>query len=82
MPVLLGLAARFFLGVRIPATPRSALVLPPLPPVCAYGLRRNLNQEQRSDMQEVVAGHIRPRACLPLFLMPPTAIAVYASVAA
>jgi hypothetical protein len=30
MPVLLGLVALFFLGVRIPATPRSALVLPPL----------------------------------------------------
>jgi hypothetical protein len=33
-------------------------------------------------MLEVFVGHIRPRSCLPLLLMPLTAIAVYAPVAA
>jgi len=82
MPVLLGLVALFFVGVRIPATPRSALILPPLLLLCAYGLRRNQSHEQRPDLLEAIVGHIRPRSCLPLLLMPVTAIAVYAPVAA
>ena len=82
MPVLLGLAALFFVGVRIPATPRSALILPPLLLMCAYGLRRNQSQEQRADLLEAVVGHIRLRSCLPLLLMPLTAIIVYVPVAA
>jgi hypothetical protein len=82
MPVLLGLAALFFVGVRIPATPRSALILPPLLLMCAYGLRRNQSQEQRPDLLEAVVGHIRLRSCLPLLLMPLTAIIVYVPVAA
>jgi hypothetical protein len=81
LPVLLGLVALFFLSVRIPATPRSALILPPLLLMCAYGLRRNQSQEQRPDLLEAVLGHIRPRSCLPLVLMPLTAIAVYGPVA-
>ncbi len=80
LPVLLGLVALFFVGVRIPASPRSALILPPLLLLCAYGLRRNQSQEQRPDLLEAVLGHIRPRSCLPLLLMPITAIAVYAPV--
>jgi len=73
--------ALFFAGVRIPATPRSVLILPPLLLMCAYGLRRNQSQEQRPDLLEAVVGHIRPRSCLPLLLMPLTAILVYAPVA-
>ena len=80
MPVLLGLVALFFVGVRIPATPGSALILPPLLLACAYGLRRNQSQEQRPDLLEAVVGHIRPRSCLALLLMPLTAIVVYAPV--
>jgi hypothetical protein len=79
MPVLLSLVALFFVGVRIPATHRSALILPPLLLVCAYGLRRNQSQEERPDLLEAVLGHIRPRSCLPLLFMPLTAI-VYAPV--
>jgi len=82
LPVLLGLAALFFVGVRVPASPRSALILPPLLLACAYGLRRNQSQQQRPDLLEAVVGHIRPRSCLPLLLMPLTAIIVYAPVAA
>jgi hypothetical protein len=82
MPVLLGLVALFFVGIRIPATPRSALILPPLLLLCAYGLRRNQNREQRPDLLEAVVGHIRPRSCLPLLLTPLAAIIVYAQVAA
>ena len=80
LPVLLGLVALFFLSVRIPATPRSALILPPLLLMCAYGLRRNQSQEQRPDLLEAVLGHIRPRSWLALLLMPLTAIVVYAPV--
>src|SRR5262245_42036599 len=81
MPVLLGLVALFFVGIRIPTTPRSALILPPLLLLCAYGLRRNQSQEQRPDLLEAVIGHIPPSSCLPLLLMPLTAIAVYAPIA-
>ena len=80
LPVLLGLVALFFLGVRVPATPRSALILPPLLLACAYGLRRNQSQEQRPDLLDGVLGHIRLRSCLPLLLMPVTAIALYVPV--
>jgi hypothetical protein len=82
MPALLAVVALFFVGIRIPATPRSALILPPLLLLCAYGLRRNQSQEQRPDLLETVVGHIPPQSCLPLLLMPLTAIIVYAPVAA
>ena len=59
----------------------SALILPPLLLVCAYGLWRNQRQEQRTDLVEAIVGHFRPRSCLLLFLMPMTAIVVYAPVA-
>jgi hypothetical protein len=81
LPVLLGLVGLFFIGVRIPATPRSALILPPLLAVCAYGLLRNRIREQRTDLLEAVLGHIRPASCLLLFLMPLAAVVVYAPVA-
>jgi hypothetical protein len=80
LPVLLAVVALFFLAVRVPATPRSILILPPLLLVCAYGLRRNHRQEQRPDLVEAFVGHIRLRSCLPLLFMPVTAIAVYAPV--
>jgi hypothetical protein len=82
MPVLLGLVALFFVGIRIPATPRSALILPPLLLLCAYGLLRNRSQTQRPDLLEAVLGHIQFHSALSLLLMPLTAIAVYAIVAA
>lgn len=81
LPVLLGVVTIFFLGVRVPATPRSALILPPLLLACGYGLRRNWAREQRPDLVETVLGHIRPRSCLPLLLTPVLAIAIYAPVA-
>ncbi len=81
LPILVGLIALFFVGVRVPATPRSALILPPLLLVCTYGLCRNQGQEHRPDLLEGVLGHIQARSCLPLVLMPVTAIAVYAPVA-
>jgi len=80
LPVLLAVVALFFLAVRVPATPRCILILPPLLLVCAYGLRRNKSQEQRPDLVEAFVGHIRLRSCLPLLFMPLTAIAVYAPV--
>lgn len=80
LPVLLSVVALFFLGVRIPTTPRSSLILPPLLLLCAYGLRRNQSQDQRPDLLDAVLGHIQPRSCLPVLLMPLTAIAVYAPV--
>ena len=81
MPVLFGIAALFFLAIRLPATPRSALILPPLLLVCASGLNRNRLHERRPDLVETFVGHIQPRSCLWLFLIPVTAIAVYAPVA-
>jgi hypothetical protein len=78
--VLLVVVALFFLAVRVPAAPRSILILPPLLLVCAYGLRRNHRQEQRPDLVEAFVGHTRLRSCLPLLFMPVTAIAVYAPV--
>jgi hypothetical protein len=81
MPILLGLVALFFLGVRVSATPRSVLILPPLLALCAYGLRRNLSQEQQPDILDLVIGQIRPRTCLSLLAMPLTAIVVYVPVA-
>lgn len=80
LSVLLGVITLFFVGVRVPATPRSVLILPPLLLACAYGLRRNQSQEQRRDLVEVVLGRVRPRSCLPLMFMPVTAIAVYAPI--
>jgi hypothetical protein len=81
MPVLLGIVALFFLGIRIPATPRSALILPPLLLACAYALNRNRTHEQRPDLVELTLGHIPTRSCLWMLLMPVTAIGVYAPVA-
>jgi hypothetical protein len=81
LAVLMAMIALFFLAVRVPATPRSALILPPLLLLCAYGLGRNQSNEQRPDLIEVTVGHIRPRSCGPLLLMPITAITVYLPVA-
>ena len=81
MPVLFGIVVLFFLAIRIPATPRSALILPPLLLACASGLNRNRLHERRPDLVDTFVGHIQPRSCLWLFLIPVTAIAVYAPVA-
>jgi len=81
LPILLGLAALFFALVRVPATPRSALILPPLLLLCTYGLWRSRHHEERPDLLEMTLGRIRPAACLPLLLMPAAAIAIYAPVA-
>ena len=81
IPVLFGVVALFFLGIRLPATPRSALILPPLLFACAYGLNRNRLHERQPDLVDALVGQIRPRYCLWLFLMPVTAIAVYSPVA-
>ena len=81
MAALFGIVALFFVCVRIPATPRSALILPPLLVACADGLNRNRLQEQRPDLVETFVGHVPPRACLWLLLAPVTAIDVYAPVA-
>lgn len=78
LPVFLGLVALFFVGVRIPATPRSALILPPLLLLCAYGLHRNRTHEQRPDLLTTTLGQIQPASCLPMLLMPVTAITAYA----
>jgi hypothetical protein len=80
LAVLLAVVALFFLAVRVPATPRSALILSPLLLVCAYALRRNQSQEQRPDLLDSMVGHIQPRSCLLLLLMPIAAISVYAPV--
>jgi len=79
--VLVGVVALFFLVIRVPATPRSALILPPLVLVCAYGLNRNRLHERRPSLVDTIVGHIRPLSCLFLFLVPLTAIAVYTPVA-
>jgi hypothetical protein len=80
MPVLFGVVALFFLVIRLPATPRSALILPPLLSACVWGLLRNRNREQRPDLVDMFVGHVPIRCCFILFLMPVTAIAVYAPV--
>ncbi len=82
MPALVAVVVLFFLVIRLPATPRSALILPPLLLLCAYGLRRNQRQEQRPDLVDTLVGHVRLRSCLWMLLAPVTAIAVYAPVAA
>jgi len=81
MPVLVAVVMLFFLAIRVPATPRSALILPPLLVACAYGLNRNRIRERRPDLVDTFVGRIRLRSCLWLFLMPVAAIAVYAPVA-
>src|SRR5262249_54243662 len=43
--------------------------------------RRNQRQEECPDLIEAVVGHIRPHSCLPLVLMPATAVIVYTPVA-
>jgi hypothetical protein len=81
MAALLGIAALVFVCARIPATPRSALILPPLLLLCAIGLRRNRINERRPDLLEVIVGQARIKSCLLLLLMPIAAIAAYAPVA-
>ena len=81
MPVLVAVVILFFLVIRVPATPRSALILPPLLLACAYGLNRNRIRERRPDLVDTFVGRIRLRSCCLLFLIPVTAIAVYAPVA-
>jgi hypothetical protein len=48
---------------------------------CAYGLNRNRLHERRPDLVDTFVGRIPLRSCLLLFLIPATAIAVYAPVA-
>ncbi|MHC1766156.1 MAG: hypothetical protein AB9869_17950 [Verrucomicrobiia bacterium] len=79
--VLLAIVALFFFAVRLPATPRSALILPPLVLLCAYGLRRNRSQEERPDLIESTVGHIDLRSCWVLLLMPASAVMVYTPIA-
>ena len=78
---MLGVVALFFLGIRLPATPRSGLILPPLLLACVYALNRNRLHEQQPDLVDTLVGNLGPRSCLWLFLMPVTAIAVYTPVA-
>jgi hypothetical protein len=73
--------ALFYVIIRLPATPHSALILPPLLAACAWGLVRNRIREQRPDLVETFVGHIRTRDCFFLLLMPVSAIGVYAPVA-
>jgi len=80
MPVLFGVVALFFLVIRLPATPRSALILPPLLGACGYGLIRNRSREQRPDLVEMFVGHFPIRRCFILLLVPASAIAAYAPV--
>jgi len=81
MATLLGIVVLFFVCVRVPATPRSALILPPLLVACAYGLNRNRAHERQPDLVDTFVGRVRPQSCLWLLLAPVTAIAVYAPVA-
>ena len=81
MAVLVAVVVLFFLAVRVPATPRSAFILPPLLLACAFGLNRNRIQERRPDLVDTFVGRIRLRNCLLLFLIPLTATAIYAPVA-
>jgi len=81
MATLLGIVVVFFVCVRVPATPRSALILPPLLVACAYGLNRNCAHERQPDLVDTFVGRVRPQSCLWLLLAPVTAIAVYAPVA-
>ena len=76
--VLSGLVLLFFLGVRVPATPRSAIVLPPLLLLCAVGLRRNARIEGRPDLLDDILGRVRLRHVPILLLMPAAAILTYA----
>ncbi|HEY5911351.1 MAG TPA: hypothetical protein VJA21_12180 [Verrucomicrobiae bacterium] len=81
MPILVAVVVVFFLAIRVPATPRSALILPPLLLACTFGLNRNRIHEQRPDLVDTFVGRIRLRSCLWLLLAPVTAIAAYAPVA-
>ena len=76
--VLTGLVVLFFLGVRVPATPRSGLILPPLLLVCAIALRQNAHIETRSDLLDELLGRIRIRHVPVLILNPVAAILTYA----
>jgi hypothetical protein len=60
------------------AVVHSALILPPLLIACGYGLRRNRLAEQRPDLLEAFLGQFRAISCVPMALMPLTAIAIYA----
>lgn len=79
--MVLGLVVLFFVAARIPATPRSALILPPLLLLCFYALRKNSVREQRPDVLESTFGEIRPHSCWLLLWMPVAAMATYAPVA-
>ena len=76
--ILFGLVLLVFLGVRVPATPRSALILPPLLLLCAIGLRQNARIESRSDLLDGLLGRVRLRHVPVLVLIPAAAILTYA----
>ena len=56
MAVLLAVVALFYFSIRLPATPCSALILPPLLFVCAYGLNLNRLRERQPDLVEAGPG--------------------------
>ena len=77
--VIYGLFLLYFAFVTVPAVPIALLILPLLLGLVYYGLRRHRPAEPRDSLLVTLTGRIYPLNYLALFILPLTAIAVYAA---
>ena len=76
--VIYALVLLYFAFVTIPATPIAIIILPILLALVYYGLRRHRPVDQSDSLLTTLAGRVPPLNYLAFFLLPLTAIAVYA----
>lgn len=77
--IVYGLFLLYFVFVTIPAQFLAALLLPLLLGLTYYGLRRHRPAAETDSLLTTLTGRIPPLNYLALFLLPLTAIAVYAA---
>jgi hypothetical protein len=69
----------YFIFITVPAAPWALLILPVLLGLVAYGLRRHRPADETDSLSTSLTGHIPLLNYLIIFLLPLTAIAVYAT---
>jgi hypothetical protein len=77
--VIYGLFLLYFAFITVPAAPIAFLILPILLGLVYYSLRRHRPAEPRDTLLVTLTGRIHPLNYLAIFILPLTAIVVYAA---
>lgn len=77
--IIYGMFLLYFIFITVPAAPWALLILPVLLGLVAYGLRRHRPADETDSLITSLTGHIPLLNYLIIFLLPLTAIAVYAT---